>query len=210
LTEWRAPDFFATNPLFSTRAALTFISSAKATRTRLHFINSFDTARETFRRRAAQKTQRCFRARCIFIKVHTRRRLSICNSGVEICCKDARRERERERDRAQGRCARPVVRGAGGGGEWRMQMSRLCFALKRSRSHNLCKVFNLIQHTRAGWLVGLLAVRRRSIMFFALGCDLRSAEHDLQKAIRGGDHSRWKLWPQPPAKKPRDHGQGEK
>lgn len=80
-----------------------------------------------------------------------------------------------------------------------MQMSRLCFALKRSR--NLCKVFNLIQHTRAGWLVGLLAVRRRSIMFFALGCDLRSAGHDLQKAIRGGDHSRWKLWPQPPAEK---------
>lgn len=38
-----------------------------------------------------------------------------------------------------------------------MQMSRLCFALKRSRSHNLCKVFNLIQHTRAGWLVGWFA-----------------------------------------------------
>jgi hypothetical protein len=94
---------------------------------------------------------------------------------------------------------RPLL---GAGGEWRMQMSRLCFALKRSRSHNLCKVFNLIQHTRAGWLVGLLAVRRRSIMFFALGCDLRLAGHDLQKAIRGGDHSRWKLWPQPPAKSP--------
>jgi len=108
---------------------------------------------------------------------------------------------QRDREAAQGRCVcvRPLL---GAGGEWRMQMSRLCFALKRSRSHNLCKVFNLIQHTRAGWLVGLLAVRRRSIMFFALGCDLRLAGHDLQKAIRGGDHSRWKLWPQPPAKSP--------
>jgi hypothetical protein len=57
---------------------------------------------------AAQKTQRCFRARCIFIKLHTRRRLSICNSGVEICygvvVARTHAERERDREAAQGRC----------------------------------------------------------------------------------------------------------